>query len=213
MAKYTQKYTNVVVLGNMNPQILTHNWLVKEKIISRKVFDSVALNDKPFTQFISTPPLVQLAYGNLVFTVDLGKFILQQNGSCIDSNIFKIAKRYFETLHHTPVQKIGFNVHGSLRFDSRKEESLFDKRYLSCGESLKALIGNVKHKIGFTLSYKKGCAFYKLQCTKAKTKARANINCNCEFDMSSPANISSVLADAIRHVREMDKLNRSLVKI
>lgn len=213
MAKYTQKYTNVVVLGNMNPQILTHHWLVKERIISRKVFDSTTRNGKAFTQFVSTPPLVQLTYGSLSFTVDLGKFILQQTKSCIDSNIFKIAKRYFETLHHTPVQKIGFNVHGSLRFDSRKEESLFDKKYLSCGESLKSLIGNIKHKIGFTLSYQKGRAFYKLQCSKVKTKAEANINCNCEFDVSSPANMISVLEGAIRHVRDMDKLNRSLVEI
>ncbi len=213
MAKYTQTYTNVVVLGSMNPQILTHNWLVKERIISKKVFDSTTRKGNPFTQFISTPPFVQLAYGNLLFTVEMGKFVLQQNEPRIDNNIFKIAKRYFETLHHTPVHKIGFNVHGSLQFDSRREESLFDKKYLSCGESLKALTGNLKHKIGFELSYKKDRAFYELQCRKAKTKAEANINCNCEFDVSSPAKITSVLAGVIRHVRDMDKLNRSLVKI
>ncbi len=56
MAKYTQTYTNVVVLGSMNPQILTHNWLVKERIIPKKVFDSAAQKGNPFTQFISTPP-------------------------------------------------------------------------------------------------------------------------------------------------------------
>ena len=213
MAKYTQTYTNVVVLGNMNPQILTHNWLVKERIISKKVFGSTEQRANPFTQFISTPPFVQLAYGNLLFTVEIGKFVLQQNEARIDNNIFKIAKRYFETLHHTPVQKIGFNVHGILQFDSRRDESLFDKRYLSCGESLKELTGNLKHKIGFEISYKQGRAFYGLQCSKVKTKAEANINCNWEFDVSSPANVTSVLESVAGNIRYMDKLNRSLITI
>ena len=132
MSVYAQTNMNVVVIGNMNPQILNHNWLLMEKIIPPKLLASEQ-DVVPFSNYISTPPFATITYGKLSFNVEINKFTLQDNQTDLNTEMFSIAKHYFSKLSHTPVQKLGFNLHATVKFNSVKEEKRFINKWISCG--------------------------------------------------------------------------------
>jgi len=135
MAEYKHNSVNVTVLGKMNTQILTHDWLVKNRIINKTDFISGSKSDSPFSQFISTPPFTQLAYGHLVFTVEENKFVLSDSKAGISkTKIYRMVNKYFSLLPHTPLIKLGINVQGTLSFSSKEEENSFDLNYIIVGK-------------------------------------------------------------------------------
>jgi len=213
MAEYTHNSVSVVVLGHMNPAILNHDWLVQQRIIPKKFFVQSAQSDSPFIQFLSTPPMAQLVYGEIVFTVEMGKFILKAKQPTVKADAFNVAKRYFEKLPHTPLVKVGFNVSGIVKFDSKQEEKSFDKKCVSCGDSLLTLINKPDIEIGFTVQYQEGEGCYRLDCTKERKARKAYLNCNCEFDVTTSTRLIEILAEGNKYARKMDKLNRSIAKI
>ena len=62
MPSFKYKFFNIVVLGRHNPQILTHDFLINNKIlpVTQEPFLTLLREAKekvkPFNQFISTPP-------------------------------------------------------------------------------------------------------------------------------------------------------------
>jgi len=213
MAEYTHNSVSIVVLGHMNPAILNHDWLEKQQIIPKKFFAQPAQSDSPFIQFLSTPPMAQLVYGEIVFTVEMGKFILKSNQPSVKADAFNVAKRYFEKLPHTPLAKVGFNVSGIIKFDSKQEEKSFDKKCVSCGDSLLTLINKRDIEIGFTLQYEEGKGCYRLDCTKERKARKAYLNCNWEFDVTAANRLIGILGEGDKYARKMDKLNRSIAEI
>ncbi len=213
MSVYTQTKINVVVIGNMNPQILNHNWLLKEKIIPPKLLAS-GQDVVPFSNYVSTPPFTTITYGKLSFNVDINRFTLQGNQNDLNTEVFSIAKKYFSKLSHTPVQKLGFNLYATVKFDSTEEEKGFINKWVSSSDSLKELFNNRNIQLGFTVISKKGKVRYQLSCIR-KSVDRKNIllNCNCEFDVSNTNQLVKYLSEAGQYISQMNKLNRSLSQI
>jgi len=213
MSIYTQTKINVVVIGKMNPQILNHNWLLKEKIIPPKLLLS-GQDILPFSNYISTPPYTTITYGKLSFSVELNKFILEANQNDLDKGMFSIVKKYFSKLSHTPVHKLGFNLHATVKFDSTIEEKRFINNWISSCESLKELFNDRNIQLGFSVISTKGKVCYQFNCIRNKID-RKNIllHCNREFDVSNTNQLVEYLSEAGQYISQMNKLNRSLSQI
>jgi hypothetical protein len=214
MADYKQTFINVVVLGNLNPQILNHDWLVKQRILPTGVSPSNKDHtETPFTQYVSIPQMATLAYGPLVFTVELNKFVLQNNTPTIDLRIFKTAQRYFEKLPHTPVKKLGYNVHGVITFSTEEEERNFDNKFVSYNSTLSSILGATDIHFGFTALYSQDSVLYRLECSKSTDHSEAHINFNCEFDVDNVESMLPFLGEAKKYIRKIDKHNRTLANL
>ena len=213
MAEYKHNYVNVTVLGRMNPQILTHDWLVKTKIITKRVFVTKDSTQPPFSQFISTPPMTHLAYGPLVFTVDENKFVLTDSKARGKTKIYDMTQKYFSKLSHTPLTKIGFNVQGIVTFSTRNEEKKFDGKYISCGEALREITIGKNERLGFSVRTKKDKAIYILTCTKHPEEPKVILNSNCEFCISDSQGLSVILLKASEFVQQLSKQQKEMAII
>ena len=214
MAEYKHNFVNVTVLGRMNPQILTHDWLVKNRIINSRDFVNKDANQLAFSNYVNIPPMTQLAYGPLVFTVEENKFVLSDSKAGIGkTKIYRMARQYFKLLSHTPLTKVGFNVQGTLTFKNAREMKEFDSKYISCGEALKQIAIGKGEKISFIVNTKKGKAVYRLTCTKHPDEPKAILSGNCEFDIKDSAGLLEILSVALKYVKELDQQQRDMAKI
>ena len=214
MAEYKHSFVNVTVLGRMNPQILTHDWLVKNKIITWRDFVTRDKTKVPFSTYFNTPPMTQLAYGPLIFTIEESKFVLSDSKAGIEkSKIYRMADKYFDLLPHTPLTKVGFNVQGILTFKNTKEMKEFDSKYINCGEALKQMAIGKGERISFAVSTKEGKAVYRLTCTKHPEEPKAILGGNCEFDIKDSAGLLEILSDSVKYVEELGQQQREIAKI
>jgi len=118
MIDYKNDYVNLVVLGNFNPSILTHDFLVKEC-----GFD---LGNKPVSKGPPMPVVASLDYDKISFFADLGRLqIMQKN--CEDPKSSKLP-HYLETylckLPYTPITKCGANFSYRLSVEKSRLEEL-----------------------------------------------------------------------------------------
>ena len=213
MAEYIQDLLNVVVIGNMNPQIINHEWLLKEKIINEKHFVSRRPGESPFKQYVCTPPFTQIIYDNIKFIVEMNRFELSTQQKSINSDIFDIAKEYFSKLPHTPVTKLGFNIIGFFKFDNADELQKFNKKWMDYSDSLAKLIQNKEINLGFGVTFKEDIALYRLDCIVPDAHQRRQVNFNCEFNIKDTQGIISILSDNLKYINRMDTLIKSLLKI
>ena len=214
MAEYKHSFVNVTVLGRMNPQILTHDWLVKSKIITWRDFVTRDKTKAPFSTYFNTPPMTQLAYGPLVFTVEENKFVLLDSKAGIGkTKIYRMAQQYFKLLSHTPLTKVGFNVQGALTFKNPKEMKAFDSKYVNCGEALQQIAIGKGERISFAVSTKEGKAVYRLTCTKHPEEPKAILGGNCEFDIKDSTGLLEILSDSGKYVEELGQQQREMAKI
>jgi len=214
MAEYKHNYVNVTILGRMNPQILTHDWLAKSRIINSRDFVTKDKTQAPFSNYFNIPPMTRLAYGPLIFTVEENKFVLSDSKEGIGkTKIYRMAKQYFSLLSHTPLTKVGFNVQGALVFKNTNEMKAFDSKYISCGEALHQITIGKGEQINFTVNTKEGKAIYRLTCTKHPEETKAVLSGNCEFDIKNSAELSAILSDALKYVKALDKQQKEMAKI
>ena len=214
MAEYKHNFVNVTVLGRMNPQILTHDWLLKNRIINSRDFVNKDKTQTPFSNYINIPPMTQLGYGHLIFTIEENKFVLSDSKTEIaKTKIYRMTKQYFNLLSHTPLTKVGFNVQGTLTFKNIKELKEFDRKYISCGEALHKITIGKGEQINFTVNTKKGKTFYRLTCTKHPKELKAILGGNCEFDIKDSAELSVILSNALKYVKELGQQQREMAKI
>ena len=213
MVEYIQDLLNIVIIGNMNPQIINHEWLLKEKIISEKHFVSNQSGQSPFGTYINTPPLTQITYKNIKFTVEMQRFELSTQEKSLNSDIFNIAKEYFIKLSHTPVTKLGFNIIGFIEFKPIEELEKFNKKWLNYSDSLVKLVGNQEVNLGFGFIFKEAGAQYRLDCMVPDKQNRRRIRFNCEFDIKDTNDIVNILSDSSKYINRMDTLIKGLIKI
>jgi hypothetical protein len=213
MTEYIQDLLNVVVIGNMNPQIINHEWLLKEKIINEKYFVSSQPGESPFKQYISTPLLTQIIYDNIKFTVEMQRFELSTQQKNINSDIFNITKEYFSKLIHTPVTRLGFNIIGFIKFKSVEELEKFNKKWLNYSDSLVNLVGNKEISLGFGFTFKEDNALYRLDCMAPDAQYRRQARFNCEFNIKATTDIINILSDSLKYINRMDTLIKGLIKI
>lgn len=95
----TNNYINVVVLGNFNPSILTHDFLVTEC-----GFD---LGGKPIKENPPMPVVASLDYDSFSFFADLGRLQITEK-ECENPKRSKLPNyldTYLKKLPHTPITK------------------------------------------------------------------------------------------------------------
>jgi len=96
-------YINLVVLGNFNPNILTHNFLVAECGFN--------LGNKPIKENPPMPVIASLEYDGISFFADLGRLQITEK-NCKEPKQGKLPEylaTYLEKLPHTPITKCGAN--------------------------------------------------------------------------------------------------------
>ena len=123
-------YINLVVLGNFNPSILTHNFLVTEC-----GFD---LGDKPTKENPPVPVVSSLEYDKISFFADLGRFQITEK-NCENPKQSKLPNyldTYLEKLPHTPITKCGANFSYNVEIEETKlnqiEQRLSSNRQYFC---------------------------------------------------------------------------------
>lgn len=200
MAKFDFQYFSIVILGNLNPQILNHDFLILHKIIPIDQSPFVELlkdSKKPFTDFVSTPVLVNLIYNPISLLINQNYFQARHDfiTDPTQSPIISITKKYFELLHNTPINVCGFNFSGKLTLNSADEVEAFDKKIgLEKGVLLK--LANEKcERTNFSFTYKWNEG--KIEVSIPTIKEHQNqffLNLNYEFPFESLTDFSNRLA-------------------
>lgn len=123
-------YINLVVLGNFNPSILTHNFLVTEC--------GFALGNKPIKENPPMPVVASLEYDGISFFADLGRLQITEK-NCKDPKQSKLPNylgTYLEKLPHTPITKCGANFSYNVEIEKTKlnqiEQKLSSNRQYFC---------------------------------------------------------------------------------
>ena len=104
--KYENKLTAVVVLGKMNPSILSHDFLKQNKILPAELLDKAP---KPMI----TPVLSVLEYDRkLAIVVEQERFVAQSEAAEATSFLPSLVTEYFTKLPFTPLSGVGVNFQG-----------------------------------------------------------------------------------------------------
>jgi len=135
MPRFEGKFLSVVLVGHQNPQILNHDFLVKNNIlpVDKDPFKTLIDKDagRPFDEFVSVPILATIRYGHVSITVQEDRYQILDNrfGSPADSPIFDITRNYFQKhLKYTPFTVGGMNLNGIIYFSDLSDELKFDER-------------------------------------------------------------------------------------
>ena len=125
----TNNCINLVVLGNFNPSILTHNFLVTEC--------GFGLN-KPSKKDHHMPVMASLEYEDISFFADLGRLQITEK-NCKEPRQSKLPEylaTYLEKLPYTPIIKCGANFSYSIEIKETKlnqiEQKLATNRQYFC---------------------------------------------------------------------------------
>ncbi len=146
----TNNHINIVVLGNFNPSILTHHFLVDEC-----GFD---LGSTPSEQIPRIPVVSSIEYDNLHFFADLGRFQITEKNSTNpkQSKLPKYVDTYLKKLPYTPIKKCGMNFSYMITIKSEEldkiEMQLMSNRKSLC-ESLE--MDNFQLQVFFDISAEK----------------------------------------------------------
>lgn len=189
MASYARNVFSIVFLGQFNPSILNHEFLVANDIIPKNIPPFVKFLQKPtgqqFSEFLSTPVVSNIKYDKYSMLVETGRMqVLDETRSKPEeSPIIDIAKKYLQVLRHTPIKLCGFNFKGNLRFVDVIDEREFDERLGVGREKIVKLsrsgIPRISQHISW--SYKNGTAL--LQINKPKGESPdCLIQINFEFE-------------------------------
>jgi hypothetical protein len=126
----TNNYINVVVLGNFNPSILTHDFLVTECGFN--------LGDKPTKENLPMPVVASLDYDSFSFFADLGRLQITEK-ECENPKRSKLPNYldiYLKKLPHTPITKCGANFSYNVDIQETKlnniEQNLSNNRQYFC---------------------------------------------------------------------------------
>lgn len=137
MPIFDPKLFSIVFIGRQNPQILNHDFLIKNEVlpVKREPFKSLIKDSSqkkpPFTSYLSTPVVTALDYKWISIIVEENRFQIKDAKFKVPSKspIITITKEYFGTLlKHTPFQLGGINFGGELKFLNLEEERDFDGR-------------------------------------------------------------------------------------
>ena len=118
MIDYKNDYINLVVLGNFNPSILTHDFLIKEC-----GFD---FGNKPPSKSPPVPVVASLDYDKISFFADLGRFQITEK-NCKEPKLSQLPvylNTYLERLPYTPITKCGANFGYELTTEKARLENI-----------------------------------------------------------------------------------------
>lgn len=221
MPVFSPKFFSIVFIGRQNPQILNHDFLIKNRILpaTREPFKSLIKNSSektpPFTEYLSTPIVTTLVYKWIAIITEEGRFQIKDNKFGIPSKspIVSITKKYFgEHLKYTPFQLGGINFAGQLNFANENDEIAFDKK-LGIDSNVFANIIKIKGEIQYStkINYPLNEDRLELRVDKSKKhQERAELNFNCEFSYDNIDSFISKLDEADRIYEIFQKMLKNL---
>ena len=186
MPKFETQFFSIVFVGKLNPQILTHDFLINNHVLpeDQEPFKSLlSQNSKSqFSEFISTPVLTTLRYNEISIFIDETRYQIIHRG-CIDptkSSIVSITRTYFgKLLRYTPLQLGGINFNGNIIFESEEAEEKFDHQIgINRGNLIKAT-GAKKIRMNWGMNYEWEGGIVELQFPKPKDR---NLPCSTNFN-------------------------------
>lgn len=218
MIKFVPKYFSIIFLGRQNPQILSHDFLLKNSILplDKPPFIDIekkSIEEKPFDGFISTPVLTNLTYKNINIAIEESRFQITDNLNIDPANspVSIFTKNYFSVLKYTPLSAGGINFSGHILFDSLGEKTGLEDKFISARNgfykdlgisdfeaSLKILFPFNQNKIELTVSRLRANELAKL------------VNFNYEFAFKD---INSFLSNLDEAGVLFDKFNAILTKL
>ena len=191
MFELKKSVVNLTVVGSPNPQILTVDFLRDNQIIpeNEEPFKQLLSQANPFTEFISTPLLVKLAFDHIEITADAVR-ILFVDRKVVDwdsTPIASIGRRYFDALRHTPVRLAGFNLTAVLTTDDATALQALQELCLPKNSRILEIIGQDTVSADAVLRYPYSADGERITLSirqTAKNKDAFNINLNHEVDFT-----------------------------
>jgi len=222
MPSFDGKFFSIVFLGRQNPQILTHDFLMNNRLLptDREPFRGLLAkrDGTPFTEFISTPVLTTIKYGPISMLVEENRYQIRDDTfeHPPTSPIIEITKAYFgKLLRYTPLQLGGVNLNGLLRFGDINDERQFDERLGVDRGRASGLVASadVRVSVNFSLPWHKGTA--EIQLPKPRNPSQPGaINFNYEFQFTEIDSFLANLDDAgLVHDRFRELLDTLRVEV
>ena len=189
MPEFEGKFFSIIFLGKQNPQILNHDFLIKNEVLPVDEEPFVSLfnqeDSNPFSDFISTPVLTSIKYGPISIIVEENRFQIMdlRFENILSSPIISITKKYFgDILRYTPFVMGGINFNGLIQFENSMDEYQFDTKLGFNREKIKKIIYTEDIRLGFLVSYPWKNGLIELNLPKSKERSKpGGINFNYEF--------------------------------
>ena len=150
------KFFSVIFIGRQNPQILNHDFLLKNSIIpfEKSPFKDIVSKQSegnPFNDFLSTPVLTKLTYKNVNIIVEESRYQITDiaNTSPLESPIVEFTKKYFSVLKYTPFVIGGFNFNYQISFGSKDEKIDFENKFISDRSGIYKELGLSNFEVSF----------------------------------------------------------------
>ncbi len=187
MATLTKNFFSIVLIGRHNPQILNHDFLVKNDVLPRQepfLRQDLPEGEKPFTRFFSTPPVTQISYGKFTFIVQEDRFqaVDETGKNPANSPIIAITKKYFgELLVHTPLTVGGLNFNCTLVYTEPGEEDRIDAKIGINLDVAREAFRSRELTTGMTAAFPFAAGQMSVVTSKRLLERQANLNFNYEF--------------------------------
>jgi len=207
MPQFSPTYFSIVFIGRQNPQILNHDFLIRNGVLPvesepfRTLMRESSDIKSPFTEYLSTPVVTTLAYKWISIIVEENRFQIKDSNFKIPSKspIISIAKKYFgELLVYTPFRFGGINYAGKLSFLDEQDEGNFDDRL---GINIKKFESNfkaIKIRYSSRINFPWNGGQIELRVDKPKEGLKdGNINLNFEY----------VYEDIDKFIGKLDKVD------
>ncbi|MBF0478278.1 MAG: hypothetical protein HQL26_02235 [Candidatus Omnitrophica bacterium] len=212
------KFCNIVVLGNFNPAILTHEFLVDICKIDL---------EKPINLQL-TPIHSQIKYqkNNISFLTSLDRFEISELKPEVFENsiIPKCANSYLNVLKYTPMVLCGVNFQiDAKNVDLVNLQNSFVKQGIELKKFLKAKNVTNRHSIDIDEANKEQYVGYDVKFTlrdgisgniRVKVLGEKNINLNYNFEVSleNKDNLKLILADYYQRAVEFKDFINHFIK-
>jgi hypothetical protein len=204
MITFEKKYFSIVFLGNQNPSILNHDFLLRNNVLPLDVHPFSGLDFKnlahpPFNEAISTPVVSRLVYSNISIVVEESRLQLTDTSATQPgkSPIINIAKNYLSVLKHTPLMFGGLNLNGVINLNTAEEKKFLESKLCVAGSNLMKVVGSDALDFGVNFSYKYKYGLATITMARIKDNPLSKIlGFNFEFPFDEMTNFLAHLDDA-----------------
>lgn len=121
--KLSNNYINLVILGNFNPAILTHDFLIN---ICNFGFENEPSVKTPVVPPAMPPVVMSLEYGDVSFHVDLGRLQITEK-NCENPRLSQLPAyldAYLKKLPYTPIGVCGANLNYNMIVEKSKLDTI-----------------------------------------------------------------------------------------
>ena len=219
MAEISKNFISLVALGRPNPQILNVDFLKANKIlpVDEPPFDKLFQQEKPFTNFVSTPILSELVLENIQFIVEVSRFQIRDSAvsEWTETKVLDIARKYFEVLPYTPLTVVGINLNVMITFVTPEESVNFQQMFLPENSKVLEIISknNIAADLVLRYPYSDNKARIVLTLNQPiKARHKRAVNFNYEFDFTNWPDFATELGKIPEIGKYFDSIVSRLLK-